>query len=367
MLDFHHAWREKLRIHVRWLEPGVFAMVEGSPTFVAGPLSPLTLSWLNSYIGCLLAAIPFDATDLAPMKTERRHELEHNELADRLAQTMESVGPYSKHILIALIAIFVVVGGWRLYTNSVRSRDEAAWAAYFDALSFRDLDTGGQKLKISKLKEVLGKKEFAGTPAMAWTRLELADVQLDEGIDQLFTASRAEGEDNIADAKRNYERLLKEEVPKLDARNSLLVSERATIGLAKAQESLGETDEARHTYEQAEKKFPLSSYKGLASERAADLAKPEAAEFYDWFRQQEPRRATMPGGPGMPGERPSFESLLDDASPFRNPGAKSEPSAIPEVDDSFFDKKNEGGEKTESKGAESKDAGSKDADPAAKK
>jgi hypothetical protein len=272
------------------------------------------------------------------MKTERRHELEQNELADRLALAMDSVGPYSKHILISIVALLVVVIGWRLYATSIKTRDEGAWAAYFEALNFRDLETGGQKLKVSKLKEVLDKRDYAGTPAMAWTRLALADVLLDDGIDQLFNTSRPEGEDNIAAAKKNYERLLKEEIPKLDARNGQLIKERATIGLAKAQESLGDVDDAKKTYELAEKEFPLSSYKGYAKERASELAKPSAAEFYDWFRQQEPKRATMPGGPGMPGQRPSFESLLDEASPFRNPDAKSQPSAIPEVDETFFPK-----------------------------
>lgn len=276
------------------------------------------------------------------MKTERRHELEQNELADRLAQAMDSVGPYSKHIVISIVALLAVIIGWRLYATSIKSRDEAAWSAYFEALNFRDLDTGGQKLKVSKLKEVLDKRDYSGTPAMAWTRLALADVLLDEGIDQLFNVSRPEGEDNIAAAKKNYEKLLKEEIPKLDARNARLIKERATIGLAKAQESLGDVDDAKKTYEQAEKDFPLSAYKGYAKERATELAKPAAAEFYDWFRQQEPKRATMPGGPGTPGQRPSFESLLDEASPFRNPDAKSQPPVTPEIDESFFPKTKDG-------------------------
>ncbi len=51
------------------------------------------------------------------MKAERRHELQHNELADWLAATAERLRPYSRAILGVTIAAVVLLLAYYLITS----------------------------------------------------------------------------------------------------------------------------------------------------------------------------------------------------------------------------------------------------------
>ena len=65
-----------------------------------------------------------------------------------------------------------------------------------------------------------------------------------------------------------------------------MVAERATEGLAKARESLGELDQARRGYETVANEYPSSPMANLATEHAEDLAQEKTKEFYNWFAEQ---------------------------------------------------------------------------------
>ena len=46
------------------------------------------------------------------MNSERRHELQHNLLADYLGQWVKAIEPYTKQIAIVFTAIVVAVVAW---------------------------------------------------------------------------------------------------------------------------------------------------------------------------------------------------------------------------------------------------------------
>jgi hypothetical protein len=65
-----------------------------------------------------------------------------------------------------------------------------------------------------------------------------------------------------------------------------MVAERATMGLAKARESLGDLDQARRGYEAVANEFPSSPMAQMAAEHAEDLSRNKTKAFYTWFADQ---------------------------------------------------------------------------------
>src|SRR4051812_2252269 len=75
------------------------------------------------------------------MKTARRHELQHNQLADWLGEKIEEVAPYSRAILAGVIAIAALVAVLVIMNRRSHSQEEAAWNDYFAAFA-RTRDPG---------------------------------------------------------------------------------------------------------------------------------------------------------------------------------------------------------------------------------
>jgi hypothetical protein len=67
------------------------------------------------------------------MKSERRHELQTNYLADWLTHKIETIRPYLNMILIAvaLVALAAIVGAF--VTGEQSTRAAVAWTDYFSA------------------------------------------------------------------------------------------------------------------------------------------------------------------------------------------------------------------------------------------
>ncbi|MBL9080529.1 MAG: hypothetical protein JNK76_01920, partial [Planctomycetales bacterium] len=72
------------------------------------------------------------------MKTERRHELQKNELADWLGNKLMWAEQNSSLILGVVAAVVVVIGVAVYYQNSRAQRAESAWNEYFGAIENRD-------------------------------------------------------------------------------------------------------------------------------------------------------------------------------------------------------------------------------------
>ncbi|HEX3727759.1 MAG TPA: hypothetical protein VHV08_16015 [Pirellulales bacterium] len=233
------------------------------------------------------------------MKTERRHELQTNQLADSLARLIESAKPYSRAGLALLVAIVVVVFAWFFMAHQSNSRVAQGWDEYFAALEPSNRDAREQLNDISV--------RYAGTPVAEWARLVLADLQLDNGTNQLLVQKK-DARDELRQAAEKYRGVL------LEARLPA-VRQQATFGLARAHEALGTPDsleEARKEYRSIGQQWPDCAYAAAGESRANDLDQASTKNFYDWLAKYEPP-APLTKEPGIPGARPEFlKDSLDD-------------------------------------------------------
>lgn len=236
------------------------------------------------------------------MKTERRHELQTNVLADWLGEKIDALKPYSTAISATLLAVAVGVFAFVYWSQKNQARQAQGWKRYFNAL-----EESGREDADEGLRNVAD--DYAKLPPGEWSRLSLADAQLAKGVDQLFN-DRAASRQTLDDAVESYRAVLDAAPPDSP------LAERATLGLAEAYESKNDLDEAREQYRALIERWPDGAFTALAQERLDDLDRKGTKDFYDWFARQSPKPKT-PKGPGKPGERPPFDlGNLPDENPF---------------------------------------------------
>jgi hypothetical protein len=240
------------------------------------------------------------------MKTERRHELQTNVLADRIAKSADTIRPYGKTILGVVLLLLLAVVVLSFWNSQKRQKTVDGWDQFFTALSSGDE---------SALEETAS--EYGGTSVASWAKLVEADITLSEATAQLFT-DKVDAQQKLKAAVDSYQSLR-------DAGNEV-IEQRAAYGLAQAHESLGDLAKARDEYEAVVKRWPNSPYARVAKQRAAHLDKQNTKEFYDWFAKYTP---STPASrlPGTPGVAPNFDRGLENEFPTK-PGDVSLPSAL---------------------------------------
>lgn len=255
------------------------------------------------------------------MKTERRHELATNVLADWLGEKIEALKPYSAAAsATALLVVVLIVAAVVLYQRRAATSAQA-WSDYFSAIENQSPDEATDKLQAVAA-------DHSGSPAALWSRLSLADGFLSNGVEDLFK-DRTAARKALEQAQEEYQAVL-DEAP----RESLL-AERATFGLATTYESKNELEAARKQYRALLERWPSGAFSGLAKARVDDLERKATKNFYDWFARQSTETKAKP--PSKPGEKPAFDlgSLPDDPfeSGLKVGGKKVGGSAPPEADD----------------------------------
>ena len=218
------------------------------------------------------------------MKTERRHELQTNELAIRLAEWIEKIKPYSKAILGVLVLI-ITVSFAVAYVNSRNQEGQAAaWDNYFNAYATSNLE---------EFKQVAENFPDSG-PAM-WALQTAGDTELASGAEQLFR-NRDGARDSLQNARETYDRIVQSTTDKM-------LKPRALFGLGQSLEALGEFSEAEKNYQAiidgAKKggEFDGSVVAELAQHRLDALQQTSTKDWYQWFAEQKPIQSplTSPG------------------------------------------------------------------------
>jgi hypothetical protein len=244
------------------------------------------------------------------MKTERRHELQTNVLADRLARGADAMRPYGKIILgVVLLALLAVVVA-SFWSTRQRQRATQGWNEFFAGLM------AGDESKLEKTAE-----EYSNTKVEDWAKLVQAEMELGQATDQLMADPPAARE-KLSNAVSTYEGLKKSSNP--------LVQQRATFGLGQAYESRGELAKAREEYDALVKNWPDSPYTRTAKQRSQALDKQTTKQFYDWLAQYKPETPASKL-PGVPGIGPDFNKGLDSEFPSSTssrPGEISLPSFL---------------------------------------
>lgn len=231
------------------------------------------------------------------MKTARRHELQTNELADRLAKGLQTAKPYGRVILGGVVLVFLLLLAMAIWSSRSSSRAATAWEEYLQAMSTRDRD---------KLEE-LGSR-YEGTAAGAWARLATGDELLERGIGQLLS-DKVEAKKELRRAAENFEKAAQ-------GLSEPLVKQQALFGLARAIEAQGDLAKAKEHYQAAKNLAPEGPLASAVDARLKDIESPLTRRFYDWQAKFEPKSSFL-DGPGTPGARPS--DALDDRLPPRRP------------------------------------------------
>jgi tetratricopeptide (TPR) repeat protein len=247
---------------------------------------------------------------ICSMKTERRHELETNQLADSLGHWVEAARPYTNAIVAAVLIVVVAIAVLIVARSRSAAGNAQAWDDYFAALSRLD------RLRLEDLGEA-----YSGTPVGAWSLCMAADLGLDEGANQLFK-DKLLARDILRKAADQYQQVLG------NTHEDALLKQ-AWFGLARTHECLGELKQAEEEYGRIVAKWPGTPLAQAAEARSKDLQRHETKEFYDWFAKQDIRKRVQPG-PGTPGFRAPFDfGSLPDASGGGAAGTGDEGAGAP--------------------------------------
>jgi hypothetical protein len=206
------------------------------------------------------------------MKTERRHELEKNQLADWLTSKITWCEENARLIagVVAGIAIIGIV--YFVLSNRKQEREAAAWNTFFTANV--GPDTGALETLANNDGDLL-----AGQLA----DLRLADHNLAQGIDEM-SKDRTAATEKITKSKDYYTRLEK-------SRNAWM-QERAALGLARGYETLGMLDKAQEHYTKL-RDFKDGLYHDFAVEKLKYLGRRQTQEFAEFYKNHKPRK--LPG------------------------------------------------------------------------
>lgn len=239
------------------------------------------------------------------MKSEERHKLQQNELADWLGRVLTVVKPYTNAILAVVLLVVVVIALSSWWKRQTASEAAGAWDQVYAALATENAT------QLNKVAE-----DNPGTEVAQWAAILAGDIHLTNGCRLLFTNKSTASQD-LQKAVDSYAKVREE------ARSSML-RERATFGLARAYEALagtrqsqGELDKAIKNYEDLQKNWPDGAYVSLANNRLEQLKTPAAKTFYDKFAQFDPQ----PSFSAPPGAGPSFDPKgLQEPKQPKSPG-----------------------------------------------
>ena len=237
------------------------------------------------------------------MKSERRHELQQNYLADLLGTQLRKIENYTKLIAVVIVGLVVAAVAWGLYRSAeVGTRSDATLELLQNA-GIGDPEALGQ----------VGDR-YPNTPAGELAKLYQADVLLANGIAAQFN-DREEAETQLADALKRYSEAA-------GASSDTLIRSRANFGIARTHESLGQVDKAIEAYKKVVSIGESDAMIKAAQQRIEALQNPETQEFLVWFERQDFRPADPSQPPMMPsgGSLPDIPDLdLPDVSPLNFP------------------------------------------------
>ena len=217
-------------------------------------------------------------------------EIRDNELAEKTIEIIDRLRPHLNTLLLAAAGLLLAAVGWVLVSSQSAATRSQSWDAYLAGLSSGE---------VQSFDEVI--RRYPGTPAAEWSRLVLADMALTEGTELLF-ADKDRAPPRLQTAVDLYGAIL-------GARPTGMLAERATFGLAKARESLGQLEEARRGYAAVAAEFPTGALAQLAAEHAAELGRESSRQWYDWFAAQ--KIAPPPQKPAQAEAQPPAEPPAD--------------------------------------------------------
>ncbi|MBN1394868.1 MAG: tetratricopeptide repeat protein [Pirellulales bacterium] len=195
------------------------------------------------------------------MKSERRHELQHNALADWLVKIGTALKPYQNLIFVAailLLAAFAVHAWW---SRTAEAEAGKAWTKLFDGMGNNN---------VTKLADVID--DYPNTTVSHAAAVLSGDYRLSDGCYTLFQ-NKERGKQRLDMAIIHYE------TDRREGGDAMLLA-RATFGLARAKEAKGELEEAEKYYREVADKWPDGAFCAAAKKRLEELKRPEIRQLY---------------------------------------------------------------------------------------
>lgn len=229
------------------------------------------------------------------MKSDHRHDLQTNDLSKLTQKAWAATEEHGLKIALVVCVLAVVVAAVRIYNHSAASTQAGAWREF------------GVSNSADEFIRLADKKEWQGTSAAKWSRLVGAEAKLTQAI-QLMFSDRANAVSDLEDARGQFQKLLDSSDP--------TIKERAIFGLARAEETLGNTEAAAVEYAKlAGDSYANSVYHEEAKKRTEYLTKADPQVFYAWFKKQNPKPPEAPK-PDDKGTTPDSGLELPSDLPF---------------------------------------------------
>jgi Tetratricopeptide repeat-like domain len=237
------------------------------------------------------------------MKSEHRHQLETNVMAERLGDWIDKLRPYATSVAGILLFVFIAMFAWSYLTGSSSAWQNQAWDAYNDAVASPTMPNLGL------LRE--SAEAHPGTKMQ-----QLADITWADGQVWLATRDFLYNKAGVTEALNRattaYQSILQ-------SSDDLRLQNRARLGLARVYEMQNQPDKAIEEYNKV-----TGGFADFAKERAKHLGEKKTQEVVDWLATAVPPRRPSPTGPGTPGQTPSF-SAGDVPLPSTGPANAAQP------------------------------------------
>ena len=231
-------------------------------------------------------------------KTERRHELQQNELAAYLEKVNKQIEPYSKPILGVVLVVMAVGIGWSFYSSEQEADSSFATLELIKA-------TSAQMIDPEDLDTV--NSEFPETSAGKLAKLYQGLALVNEGNDLIY--------EDPESATETLNAGIKVLTNIAEGNSEPLIKSRAYLGIALAQTTLGDTEAAVAAYEKVKKADESEAMVEYAANRIATLTSTATKEFSDWFKDTSFEVVTPANpDPSLPPANglPSIDSFLPD-------------------------------------------------------
>ena len=217
-------------------------------------------------------------------KTERRHELQQNDLAAYLEQANKRIEPYSKQILVGILLVLAVGVAYSFYNSERDAESSMATLQLIQNTNVPQVDP-----------DVLGEinTEYIETSAGKLAKLYEGMALVSKGNQDIYTEPE--------NAKESLTQGI--EVLSAAAANTddTLIKSRAHLGMALANVTLGDRDAAITAYNEVIDANESEAMVENATSRIAYLESDAGKDFTSWFKDADFKPAQMPNpDPSLP-------------------------------------------------------------------
>ena len=219
-------------------------------------------------------------------KTDRRHELQQNDLAAYLEQANKRIEPYSKQILVAILLVLAAIVAYSFYNSELEADSSMATLELIQNTNVPSQDS-----------VVLGdiNERYIETSAGKLAKLYEGIALISDGSQNIYDPdAREEAKTDLTEAVALLETVTQNTT-------DTLIKSRAYLGIALAHTILGSNDEAIKAYDEVIVANESEAMVENAENRKAYLASVAGKNFADWFETADFTPPVSPNpGPSLP-------------------------------------------------------------------